>query len=78
MITYNHLLVEEARRQREMALAEEHRLIRQVARHNPTTRRNYQRWLAQLGTRLVAWGRYLQTRYDNTLAMSKSVQPENV
>ena len=63
MITGQDVLVAYERRQDDLALARKERLIRQIQKSNASHVAHYQRWLAQLGERLVAWGTYLQARY---------------
>ena len=78
MINWYAVLVEQQRRLDEIARAQQHReaghILRSMADH-PAMRlpemRRYQRFLAYLGDRLIAWGCRLQTRYQ-ALAYSVS------
>ena len=63
MLTGQTVLVAYERRQDDLALARKERLIGRVQGSSSSHATHYQRWLAQLGARLVAWGTYLQARY---------------
>jgi hypothetical protein len=69
MISLVDFLFEVERRKDELAQAQHYRLARQVARHNPATRRTYRRLLARLGKLLIAWGCQLQTRFATEAEM---------
>lgn len=61
MLTGQDVLVAYERRQDDLALARKERLIGRMQRSNSSHAALYQRWLAQLGARLVSWT-YLQAR----------------
>jgi hypothetical protein len=69
MISVVDFLYQVERRKDEIAQAEQYRLARQVARHNPAIRRTYRRLLARLGKLLVAWGCQLQIRFATEAEM---------
>lgn len=60
-------LIENLRRQDEIKAAEHHRLIKQITSSQSPEHRWHGRLLAKLGTKLVAWGYRLQSRYDEIL-----------
>ena len=62
MLIGQDVLVAYERRQDDLALARKERLIRHI-QGSSSYAVHYQRWLAQLGARLVSWGTYLQARY---------------
>jgi len=62
MLTWNHVLVQEQRRQDERAFAARQRLIRQAQERTSVPVRAYRRWLARLGTQLTSWGSHTRSR----------------
>ena len=64
------------RRKDTMAWVEKQRLIRLAQGPRRSLVRRYQRWLAQLGERMVRWGGRLQARYADTLIAASTMQQE--
>jgi hypothetical protein len=60
-------LLENYRRQDEIKAAEKHRLIKSITPVRPFENKWHGRLLAKLGTKMVAWGYRLQSRYDEIL-----------
>lgn len=63
-------IIENLRRQDEIKAAEHERLIKEITRQRSPEYRWHGRLLARLGTKLVAWGYRLQSRYDEILVPS--------
>ena len=77
MVTWKDFQVEAARRKDEIARVENERLVRQLLRENVLPLRRHQRWLVNLGTQLVNWGRRLQARYERPLAFPNAMRQDH-
>ncbi len=60
-------ILENYRRQDEIEAAEKHRLIKSITPVRSFENKWHGRLLAKLGTKMVAWGYRLQSRYDEIL-----------
>lgn len=63
MFTERDILVDRQRRHDMMVAADRYRLIRialDAQKQHPSL---YERWLAQLGARMIEWGSQLEARY---------------
>jgi hypothetical protein len=70
------ILYARERRRDDLAHAKKQRLVRLALSSRPSLSARYQRWLARVGTRLVAWGHRLEARYADALAISSAVHQE--
>jgi hypothetical protein len=63
MFTEQDVLVDRQRRHDMMATADRYRLIRMALDARKRHPSRYERWLAQLGARMIEWGSRLEARY---------------